>query len=821
MNNWGIRARVLVAIIAPLMTSVLLLSGHFIYARIHSVHTDLTERGRAIANQLAPACEYGLFSGNRAILSRLARAALNEPDVIRVAIIDHQGTLLTAATRHGADPQARVDETDTTSSYTFSAPVRYSEIAVDDYAQTPADQATPRAGLTRTLGQVSVTLSTQRAERREHRILVEGLSISGVALSLARSVTMPVRDIMNSVESIKNGDLGTRLNIASGGELHRLGLGINAMVEALQARRESERQQAQDALYMEKARAQITLESLGEGVISTDADGVITYMNQAAESLTGWNRQRAKGLHLSAVFRVHDRLSTRPVDYPIHECIQRGHTIRNDNKLSLVRREGGTFPIRDAASPIRDRDSKVTGAVLVFHDFTEMQRMADRLEYLATHDDLTGLMNRREFESQLADALARSRDTGQQHALCYLDLDQFKIVNDTCGHGAGDELLKQLAEVFKTKIRRNDVLARLGGDEFGVILTDCPTGNALEIAESIREAVREFRFSWRSHVFEVGASIGLVPIFPGETTLSETLRAADAACYIAKEKGRNRIHVYQPDDTDLAQRHGEMQWLHRLKEALSTDRFTLHAQPIVDVAHPGGVPSHYEILLRMTRPDGSLISPNTFLPAAERYQLMPEIDRWVVHNTLTRIRDMEVCRERGMPQLKININLSGQSICEEQFLAYVADEFAATGVHPELITFEITETAAIANLTRAVHFINRLRHMGCEFALDDFGSGLSSFAYLNSLPVDYIKIDGSFVRNVRGNTLHQAIVTSVNTIAHAMGLKTIAEFVEDEQTLAHLRECGVDYAQGFHIALPRPLPHVLREICTGEVGKID
>ncbi len=433
-------------------------------------------------------------------------------------------------------------------------------------------------------------------------------------------------------------------------------------------------------------------------------------------------------------------------------------------------------------------------------DITEAKALSRELEYQATHDALTDLVNRREFEHRLERVLGRVDQERSEHAVCYLDLDQFKVVNDTCGHVAGDELLRRLGHLLAERVRSRDTLARLGGDEFGVLLEHCPLDQALEIANVIKDVVEEFRFDWEGQSFGLGVSIGLVPIRGGSQSTSAVMSAADSACYAAKDQGRNRIHVYDEADADLLKRYGEMQWVARTQRALEENRFELARQPIVPVPGDGDGPEmHYEVLIRLRDEDGQLVMPGAFLPAAERYNLSAKLDRWVVRSALGLLAE-----EEGRPGRAIvySINLSALTLADETFLEFVLSELRAHQVPPQQLCFEITETAAIANLAGATDFMLRLREHGCRFALDDFGSGLSSFAYLKCLPVDYLKIDGLFVKDIVDDPIDRAMVKSINEIGHTMGKLTIAEFVESEAILEVLRDLGVDYAQGYHIGKP-------------------
>jgi diguanylate cyclase (GGDEF)-like protein/PAS domain S-box-containing protein len=435
-----------------------------------------------------------------------------------------------------------------------------------------------------------------------------------------------------------------------------------------------------------------------------------------------------------------------------------------------------------------------------------------RLAWQAKHDPLTGLVNRREFERCLEASINSAKDEARQHSLCYLDLDRFKIVNDTCGHAAGDELLRQVTDLLKAQIRTTDLLARLGGDEFGLLLYNCPSHQALAIANALRQSVEEFRFVWSDKTFTIGVSIGLVMVNAEVSNLASAVNAADAACYVAKNLGRNRVHFYQAGDREVTQQHGQIQWVEKLTKALEQDRFCLYYQPIVPLHKSFACDTcseHYEVLLRLNDETGNLISPGAFIPAAERYHLMPHLDRWVIRTLFTnqakQYRESLRCWEHEGEGGLYSINLSGASIIDDKFIDFVLEAFATYQVPPQVICFEITETVAITNLSRARKFIEKLKNLGCYFALDDFGSGMSSFAYLKSLPVDYLKIDGGFIKDIIENPTNLALTEAINQIGHVMGLQTIAEFVENDEILAKIKALGIDYAQGYATGKPRPL----------------
>jgi diguanylate cyclase (GGDEF)-like protein/PAS domain S-box-containing protein len=563
-----------------------------------------------------------------------------------------------------------------------------------------------------------------------------------------------------------------------------------------------ERQRLEESLFAEKELAQVTLQSIGDAVITTDAQGNVRFFNPIAERLTGWKALDVQGVHFSTVFLIVDQVTREPVENPIDKALLEERIVSLANNTILIAHDGTEYPIADSAAPIRDRQGQIIGAVIVFHDVTESRYLTHQLSWEANHDALTGLINRRRFEQYLVEAIASVKDSNHQHALCYLDLDQFKVVNDTVGHLAGDELLRQISALIQKGVRANDMLARLGGDEFGILLTQCSLSQATQIAENLKDLVHQFRFIWNGKIFIIGVSIGVVVIDQTSQDLMELLGAADAACYAAKARGRNCVHIYSLDDSELIKQRGERQLVSKISRALETNRFCLYYQKIVSITSKPLV-EHYEILIRMLDENGKIVSPNEFIPAAERYGLITEIDCWVIEKFFSNYHKLP--EKDVLSQGLYTINLSGASISNNQFLRFLIEQFFRYKVPPQTIGFEITETAAIANFEQARYFMSELKKIGCCFALDDFGSGLSSFAYLMNLPVDYLKIDGSFVKNISHNLISQALVEGFNRIAHAMNLETIAEFVEDETILEKLREIGVDYAQGYGIARPVPI----------------
>ncbi len=561
----------------------------------------------------------------------------------------------------------------------------------------------------------------------------------------------------------------------------------------------TERKLYEDALFREKESAQITLQSIGDGVITTDASCCVEYINPVAEELTGWKVDDASGRSIDEIFRGFHEETCEPLENPLAVSIRRDRAIKSVRPTLLIRRDGNELYIESTASPIRDGKGSVTGGVLVFHDVSESRELNRRLSYHASHDILTGLVNRREFENRLERALKSARARETSYALLYLDLDQFKIVNDSCGHSAGDALLGQLGALLKSKIRWRDTLARLGGDEFGVLLESCSLEEAMNTAETLRMAIGDYKFVWEERNFRLGVSIGVVPITADNEDVAALLSAADSACAAAKEAGRNRIHSFQENDIDLMRRRREMQWAARINNALEENRFELFRQTIqpLQVEEEG---AHYEILLRMRDENGGIISPGLFIEAAERYGITPSIDRWVIRSALRWLVSEADERER---LALCSINLSGQSLGDEKFLPFVIDQFQMSGIDASKICFEITETAAIASYSQANRFINALKELGCMFALDDFGTGLSSFGYLKHFPVDFLKIDGSFVKEILHDPIDREMVRSINEIGHLTGKKTIAEFAENEEIITMLRGMGIDYAQGYGVSEPK------------------
>lgn len=579
-----------------------------------------------------------------------------------------------------------------------------------------------------------------------------------------------------------------------------LGTAVYGLLRALHRRT----QRLNDALFAQMERARTTLHSIGDAVITVSPEEKIEYLNPAAEALTGWTLVESQGRPVVDVLQLVDEQTLNPAVSPLARAMTENSICSYSRQAALMRRDGSSVAIEDSAAPIRDHNNTVIGGVIVFRDVTAARSMAQRLSWQATHDSLTGLVNRREFENQVDAALASVRSSDKHHVICYMDLDQFKIINDTSGHTAGDEMLQQIAALLESKVRESDTLARLGGDEFGLLLEGCPLEPAKMIAAEILASVRDFRFTWEGKSFSVGVSIGLAVLGPETASRAEILSAADSALFAAKEQGRNRLFVYHSADTELANRRREMDWVARIQSALEEQRFRLYYQRYRPLKSAEDAGVHIEVLIRLIDENGTIIPPGSFLPAAERYNLMPSIDRWVVETVFTRYRELATLFDDG--PLTCAINLSGTSLNAEGFFKFIHQQAAMYNLPHNAICFEVTETAAINNLRQVAAFMKEMKLLGFRFALDDFGTGTSSFGYLKNLPVDYLKIDGGFVKDLLDDPLDRAMTETINRIGHILGMQTVGEFAENEEIIGALKEMGVDYAQGYGIAKPRPLP---------------
>ena len=542
------------------------------------------------------------------------------------------------------------------------------------------------------------------------------------------------------------------------------------------------------------------LHSVNEAIIATDVDMTINFLNPAAEAIVGLSGTEAQGLKVSDILSIEGARSSLD-SFDIRPEGNRAFLFDN----ILIRNTKGKSIVADGSvTRINQKENDTEGYVVTLRDMTELKRLSDTISYQASHDNLTGLANREEFTMRLEEALGTFSNGNEGHVLLVIDVDRFKAVNDTCGPLAGDELLRQLAAHIQANISRRDISARIGGDEFAIILRDCGIDDGINVARRLQEAVQSHKFVWQNGVFPVTLAMGAVPLTLQSGDSHAVLAAADDACHMAKEEGGNKISIYHAEDTTFQRRRGETEWITKINKAADENRFILYYQPIVPLNPASGLGNKAEILVRLVNEDGSIARPGDFIPAAERYNLMPLIDRWVVRNSMKAYRHL---LDKGAEVAKglVSVNLSGPSILDQELIEIIISQVKEYDLDPSCFCFEITETAAIQNLTSAIHFMKKLKDVGFTFALDDFGSGFSSFGYLSNLPVDYLKIDGSFVQTIDESLISYAMVESINAIGHVMGIRTIAEFVKNKAIMKRLVDIGVDYAQGYEIAEPAPL----------------
>ncbi len=566
------------------------------------------------------------------------------------------------------------------------------------------------------------------------------------------------------------------------------------------ARDVSHRKSLEVSLSRSKRQAQYTLESISEGVITTDNDGRVDYMNQAAESLIGTNRDEASGHRIGELFTLVDDADRRPLGDPVERCLAMRRRVNMGRRAVLVSSDGEhEHSVEITASPVRGPSNSISGTVVVFHDVSELRGLTRKMSYQATHDPLTGLINRREFERRLDEAMDTAHADEAVHIVFYMDLDRFKAVNDTCGHLAGDNMLREVATLIKDQVRDSDFVGRLGGDEFGALLIGCPLEKARQIATDICNAVADYRFVWKDKIFNIGISVGLIEVSHASGTLQDVMSAADSACYMAKQQGRGQVHVYSARDEAVARERGDIQWLRQLQTALHEDSFELAVQPIISMSGRAESGPSVEVLIRLDDGQSRATNSAEFLRPAERYQMMPQIDRWVINATLAAISSGEI---KLTTHRSCAINLSSQTLGDEAFLGFVVDSLDRSGVAPSSICFEVTEAAILSNVQHAQRFIEVLHGIGCEFSLDDFGSGLGSFSSLKHLPIDYLKIDGTYTRNLRSDLVNQEMVVAMIKLARTMQFRIVAEQVENQEDFDWLRDAGVDFVQGYFVEAP-------------------
>jgi len=679
------------------------------------------------------------------------------------------------------------------------------------YTRIPVDDETPDLLRSGTITIYQAPLAAVVGDYRKNILIgMVGLFlVFGMLLQfiLKRIISIPFMHMVDTARSFVKGQEDLRFDDKRQDEFGFLGTFINQALDHLtdqQLKLESalERQhEVEKDLEKEKDLAETTLYSITDAVITIDGNSNIEFLNPAGERMTGWSIEHARFKDIEKILDLRKSKQDKRIELPIHRDTDKDPSLETVKGTAvLTSRDGMYKSVEYSVAPTLDHTGRTMGSVIVLQDLTEAQELAQQLVYQATHDGLTGLINRNEFDNRIQSLLENTKKIGAgTHALLYMDLDQFKMVNDSCGHIAGDEMLRQLSERIREHIGKSDTLARLGGDEFGVLLEGSTVHRAEFVANRLREEVEDFRFSWNDKSFGLGVSIGLVSIDINTDSKDDLLSMADRACYAAKDAGRNRVRVFQPNDLEMLRRHKDTEWVSRIHNAIDEDTLLIAAQPIVPINPERKMGEIFEILIRMQGIDGKTIPAGAFLPAAERYNLMHELDRWVVNTSLKwlssdvdQLNRLDTCM----------LNLSGQTLTDETFAGFTIEAIHRSRVPGNKICFEITETVAIANLSKARTLIKELKAVGCRFALDDFGSGMSSYAYLKTLPVDFIKIDGIFVKDILTDPVDTAMVRSINEIGHIMGKKTIAEYVENEAIMQKLQELDVDFGQGFGIAKP-------------------
>lgn len=676
------------------------------------------------------------------------------------------------------------------------------ELAVFDDTETQIDIAAPIKVQGTLIGWARIHMSREHIYESLRFLSIEGLIYTLIAILIGTifawrmggSLTRGIYDLINTTQQVRAGERKISISINRTDELHTLSQNFQVMLDELSLKEKE--------LFSEKERLEVTLKSIGDGVITTDKEGLITYLNPVSELLTGWSNYSAQGVHIEKVFRIYNELTMEPAENPALRSIKSQKIVALANHTVLLNRADEKISIEDSGAPIVDKAGEIIGAVLVFHDATEAHQLRKQLTWQALHDSLTGLKNRQAFENKLDDLVEKSADNAhRQHCLIYIDLDQFKIVNDTVGHTAGDELLKQVATILGRQVRESDLLARIGGDEFAILLENCSTENAEHIAEKVRISIHEHRFAWEDRIFDIGTSIGIAHM-KGIIHKANTMSQADVACYLAKEQGRNRVHTFKEDDQALSKQFSALDWANRIKRAIENKKFVLYAQKIEPLQKTS--PKHaYEILVRLQATEEKLITPDQFLPAAQRFNLMGELDIYIVKQAY------EWLTQHFDEVELLNINISGQSLDDEYFNNALLEILEQNPQSNQKICFEITETTAITHMSSSISFLNSIKNHGCRLALDDFGSGFSSFGWLKTLPVDYVKIDGTFVLDVLHDRVDAAMVRAIHQISEEMDIETIAEFVETQEVSDWLTQTGIDYAQGYHFHKPTPLEKIL------------
>jgi diguanylate cyclase (GGDEF)-like protein/PAS domain S-box-containing protein len=739
---------------------------------------DLSALGRIVGNRSTAA----LMFGDRDLANENLAVFDNLPDVQLVCLYDEKDTVFAHLQK----------QTPTTLSCPLSVKTEIS-LFEKDHLHIVEPIIVDGAEIGAVYIYADLTLAYWRRIQFSGLILLvlAGVSLLSFFLStpLLTLISSPIRKFVDKVKNISDTkDYSLRAVKVNDDELGVLVDAFNGMIGTVETQNQ--------ALTLAKDRYLALYDDNPTMVFNLKVDGRILSVNRTGARHLGLSVEELQDCSIFDFVHEDDL----PIMHNLVESCLTSPSLVYKQEIRQICNNGRIIWVRSTARLV-ENEHQHGSLLLVGEDITEARLLGETIAYQATHDALTGLANRSQFDNYIKQAIALAFEDESEHALCYLDLDQFKVVNDTCGHLAGDELLRQLGELLRHHIRKQDFVARLGGDEFGVLMSNCSLTEAFRACENLRDLVKDYRFGWDDRSFTIGVSIGVSAINCSSSNAVDLLKEADAACYAAKDNGRNRVHVFRPDDEELAMRHGEMQWVEKIQQGLEQNRFCLYGQPIIAISHHE-IGLHFEALVRYREADGRIIPPGAFFPAAERYSLAPSMDRWVVSHLF----EWMATKPGFLEELSLcSVNLSGLSMSDKTMLAFLFEQFDKWKIPAHKICFEVTETAAIGNLSYATKFINQLKEHGCLFSLDDFGSGLSSFAYLKNLPVDYLKIDGLFVKDIIDDKVDLAMVKSINEVGHVMGKKTIAEFVENEQIFLLLSELGVDYAQGYGIGKPVPL----------------
>lgn len=790
-HSYSIRTRLVAMTLLVVLLAMVGSAGFNLATDISDMEQELRAETRTYAGVLSQDFAQLILLDKADLASELVGKLSAFPKILRADLYDMSGQVLLRYKRESAD----------------TALPESGDLTQGVFADNGMAIKVPVGLGQSVLGEVVFLVSTERLEQRIRQavqmtllyIPALVLLMIPVAVFLQRFYTRPLLRLLQGMRDVSsNSDYGLRLKQRETAEFGELYRGFNHMLETIE-------QVAKD-LSDQSGRLQVTLESIADGVITTDSDGNIDYMNPEAERLCGFGIGQARGQPSAKLLRFRER-SGRHVPNPVRRCLEQRARITINGDCELVRQGDIPLPVQASVAPIMDSDRVLIGSITAITDISHSRAMAEELNFRANHDDLTGLINRFAFGQQLREVIDGSQARDETHALLYMDLDQFKLVNDTCGHGVGDELLREVSALLRAKVRSGDTLSRLGGDEFGMILKHCSIERAADIAEEIRSMIEDYRFSWGDRIFDIGISIGVIQIHKEVGALESVLADADSACYEAKEAGRNKVYIYRDTDHALSHRKYQMALVSQVRQAIDEDKLVLYAQPIRSL-RAEDTSSHYEVLVRMLGNDGELIPPVKFLGAAERYGLIEQLDRWVLSKVVSLLRE----HRNHVEQLSLcSINLSGASLGRMEFLQYARELLDDCPGLRNKLCFEITETVAISSMANARHFIDGLRGHGVRFALDDFGTGMSSLSYLKVLPVDLVKIDGAFVRDMLHDRSDHALVVAMNNIAHEMGKTTVAEFVESADIQQALRDIGVDYAQGYHVGKPMPLEALMAQ----------